>query len=331
MKTKLVSLLVLATLLGCNSVSLRKDSSLAPSDNSVQEARLEFNGCGKTSSIGTLLCGPADTDVGIVTEFVGDVVAFSGTPPGTLQSPVPVDCSFRQELAATPPLTHISLPAFKSICNVTVYYLPSYPGVSATTNTVVIEGLLGQIRREPDPTVVLGGTYSITQSQLLPLIFTTDFIRGVWLSDQYPGSTASAPVTSSLIKEFLTPNTIPAAQQFTGDSFTYQPILLGFDLIQVKLFRADGTSQLEDILLNIYNPLALQLLVSVSTKNPGKSNATLHLVFPNIVSFVSANGSQTQQLTWDLPLTYTGFVRAYSANGRTAVLNFNNGILESAL
>ena len=95
-------------------------------------------------------------------------------------------------------------------------------------------------------------------------------------------------------------------------------------LIQVKLFMKDGTVVKHVIPGNYFSPTSISLLFDIATTSKGST-----LTFPQEVSVVTVTGKKpSSQLTASLSTTFTGYVRAYTAKGRTVVSYFENGALQ---
>lgn len=280
-------LILILLLCGACSTLLREDPAASPIDTSVGEARIEFSGCGQTSQIGMIACLPGQT-LSIVTEFPGDVLYFSSS---TKQG---VDCSARQQVRATPPLTALDLTySAISICDVTVYYLPEYP--QAFNSIYTIMGLFGQVSLQPDAIYQVGGNYAITTAEVLS-VKIPGALRG-----EYELRTLTAPFT------------------FTGDTLAYRPVLQGMDLIQIKYWDQNNVVQHEVCTANYFSPMAIQIRFDqVGNK----------LTYPSFVSIISINGKISQDSTVTLPKNFTGYVRAYTVQGRTLVSYFSGGVLQ---
>ena len=272
-------------LIACSTFELRPDPAPSPIDTQIGEARLEFQGCGIISAIGTIACVPQD-HVSIVTEFVGDVIYFSSGPA----------CSIRVETRATPPLTEISLPTSNSICPMVVYYLPDYPKASSSIYT--IRGIFGEISLQPDAKYQPKGNFSITTSEILTRTFP-GAVRGAFISRQ-----------------------LSAPEEFQGDTLSFRASKVGTDLIQVKLWMADGTNLFQAIPGNFFSPFSLQLRFDHTLDS---KYLTLH--FPETVSIYTVNHEIHTDLEAQLPLDFTGEIRAYTVQGRTVVASFVAGAL----
>jgi hypothetical protein len=269
----------------CN-IQIRPDGYPAPVDVAINQSRLEFAGCSVASQIGTIACLPGDV-VSIVTEFPGDVLYFSATQ----------DCSIREQVRATPPLTPLHLPVVSKICPVMVLYVPEY--VKQGQSTEQTYGLSGEVSLQPDAVFTPHGNFAITIDQNLSLTFP-GAQHGIFIGRQIQ-------------------NPIP----FQGETLQYKPERLGTDLIQVKLFMQDGTVQRKVIPGNYFSNKAFDLLFDVNTE-PRKTT----LQFPLEVSAITVTGKDpTSSLKVVLKNTFTGYVRAYTIKGRTAVAYFENGAL----
>jgi hypothetical protein len=281
-------LLILSLLLcGACATQLQQDPAASPIDVSVSEGRIEFNGCGQTSQLGMIACVPSQT-LSIVTEFPGDVLYFSSaTNPG-------INCSMRQQVRATPPLTAINLAySTMSVCDVTVYYLPQYPATE--TSVYPIMGLYGQVSMQPDTSYAVGGNYLQTTAEILAIK-----IPGAQ-HGEYEIRSLNSPLT------------------FTGDTISYRPVLQGFDLIQVKYWDQNNAIQHELFTANYFAPMAIQLRFDQAGRK---------LTYPASVSIISINGSIHRTNVVTLPDNFTGYVRAYTIQGRTLVSYFSGGTLQ---
>lgn len=283
---KKILLLGFLFLAACSTFELRPDPAPSPIDLTISETRLEFQGCGVDSGIGTLVCLPGGK-ASIVTEFAGDVIYFSSGQ----------SCSVRVETRATPPLTQLTLPAVKSICPLVVYYLPDYP--QSSTSIYPIKGIFGEISLQPDTQWTPGKSFSLTTSEILTLKFP-GAVRGAFISRQ-----------------------LTSPEEFTGDTLTFQAKSVGTDLIQVKLWMADGTNQFQVIAGNYFSPFSLQLRFDhVQTAD------ALQLTFPASVSVITVNHQIFTDLSIKLPRDFTGDIRAYTVQGRTIVARFQAGELQ---
>ena len=283
---RFLPLLFLLIFAACN-IQIRPDNYPAPVDVAINQSRLEFSGCSVTSQIGTIACLPGDA-VSVVTEFPGDVLYFSATQ----------DCSIREQVRATPPLTLLRLPGVSKICPVMVLYVPEY--VKPGQSTEATYGLSGEVSLQPDAIFTPHGNFAITIDQNLSLTFP-GAQHGIFIGRQIQ-------------------NPIP----FQGETLQYKPERLGTDLIQVKLFMQDGTVQRKVIPGNYFSNKAFDLLFDVNTE-PRKTT----LQFPLEVSAITVTGKDpTSSLKVVLKNTFTGYVRAYTIKGRTAVAYFENGAIQ---
>jgi hypothetical protein len=282
---RLLWVLILLTCGAC--ASLRQDPAPSPIDPGIGQTRIEFSGCGQDSQIGMITCVPLQT-VSVVTEFPGDVIFFaSGTNPG-------VDCSIKQQIRATPPLTALNLSySSTSSCAVTVYYLPEYPGTQSSIYPTA--GLYGQVVLQPDTNFKIGGNFSLTTSELLS-IKIPDAIHG-----EYQNRTLNAPVL------------------FSGNTVSYRPSLNGLDVIYIKYWDLTNTAQHEVCTANYYSPMAIQLRFD---------QAGTKLTFSDFVSIITVNGEIHRDYRVSLPDNFTGYVRAYTVQGRTLVSYFSGGNLQ---
>jgi hypothetical protein len=284
-KIGLISFLFLIS--SCTSFQLRPDPAPSPIDPNISQARLEFQGCrAEDSQIGTIACLPGDK-LSIVTEFPGTVIYFSSGDK----------CSVRVEARATLPKTEIQLPTFDSICPLVVYYLPDYP--KASSSVYPIKGLFGEVSLQPDSKYEPFGNFSITTSEILKIQFP-NAVRGAFISRQ-----------------------LSNPQTFEGDTLAMKPALVGLDLIQVKLWMADGSNQFKVVPGNFFSPFALQILFDPVLK-PKK----LEITFPEVVSIVTVNHEIHTELKLKLEPDFTGEIRAYTVQGRTLLAKYSKGVLQ---
>ena len=283
-------LYLLALLFGCTSVVFRPDQAPSPIDPAIAQARLEFHGCGKEAQIGTIACLPGQ-EISILTEFPGDVLYFSSGK----------DCSIRREVRATPPYTKIEYGEVSSICALTIYYLPAYPGRS----TEKIDGIMGEVSLQPDDTYKPTGNFNITTLETIKVAF-----EGI-LGGAYTSRQLLEPVRFE-------------------KNMIFRPIDIGNDLLQVKLWRKDGTVENQLYTANYFSPDALQLRFDIERKSlcfRQGLKPCLVLEFPAAVSLVTVNGLVYNNLKIEVPVDYTGYVRAYTVKGRTVVSKFEKGVL----
>lgn len=241
-------------------------------------------------------CGKA-SQVGTIVCLPGQTVSIQTEFAGdVIYFSSGANCSIRQQIRAQTPRTAIPLPAVTSICPVTVYYLPEY--LPQGQPTMKIYGILGEVSLQPDPKYEAGDSFALAVNDILHLQFA-GAQRGYYIGRQVP----------------LT--------EFQGDSFDFKPIRVGTDLIQVKLFYPDGTIKFKVLSGNYFSETAIDLVFDMS-----KTSKKLHLQFPQTVSVVTINGGKpSSNLSIDLPLTFSGYVRAYTVKGRTVVAYFEQGEL----
>lgn len=287
-KSTIAALLLLA---GC--VTLRQDPNPSPVDLEISQARLEFSGCEQDNAVGMVAC-KAPRTVSAVTEFPGTLLAF--TSGG--------GCSLYKEQAVTSGLTEIPIPevdASGQTCAVTVFYLPQYP--KAARSTYPIRGLTGEvIYQYASSHANLMSARAIRLSEILRVELPSSVVRGAFIGRQM-----ADPVT------------------FTGNVFRYQPIRVGTDLIQMKLFWEDGSNSLAFLPVNYFSVKAVEVSAAVTKK--GKK---LHVEFPDTVSVITKTGDSKpcSTLYQTLDDSFSGFVRAYTVQGRTSVLKFESGELK---
>jgi hypothetical protein len=287
MKIRYILTLGLVFISACTSFTFRADEAPSPIDPTIDQTRIEFIGCNVADTIGTIACLPGDT-LQVVTEFAGDLIYFSSGDT----------CSIREQIRATPPLTSIQLTPQTSICPIVVYYLPDYPSESDSIYT--IKGIYGEISLQPDKSYTPDGNFAIAVNQTLTLTFP-NAVRGSFVSRQTKENVVN----------------------FTGTTLTFQPLTLGTDLIQVKIWLADGTNQYFVIPGNYYSPYELDLLFDQTT-----NQKNLVLTFPTSVTAVTVNGVVSNKLVQNLALDFTGNVRAYTVQGRTRSAYFEKGVLQ---
>jgi hypothetical protein len=269
----------------CTTFQLRPDTAPSPIDTDISETRLEFTGCGKDLVIGGIACLPGDQP-SIITEFPGDVIYFSSG----------ASCSIRQQVRATVPVTPLVIPAQGSICPVVVYYLPDYPQES--TSQYQIKGLYGEVSMQPDTSYAVENNFALTVGSILTF--------------QYPGAVRGAFFSRQL----------PTVQTFTGSTLTLKGQSVGTDLLQVRLWMADGSEQHMVYPGDWFSPDALQLEFDLVPN--GKQ---IQLQFPSAVSIVTVNHAIHTELNVNLPSNFTGIIRAYTVQGRTLVASIQNGVL----
>lgn len=274
-------------LTGC-SISVKPDYDPSPSDLLINQARLEFKGCGRDNQVGTLSCHPGQTAFAI-TEFPGKLtIASSGA-----------NCSFRMDLTVDKNKKETEIPFVyssdgKSSCAVIVIYLPQI----STSSTIPIRSLFGEIVYQADVKYEYQGNVAITDLQPLVLNFP-GAVRGAFVSRQFEG-----------------------VQTFIGDTLSFLPQRTGTDLILIKLWDAGGNFKTVSYTANYYSFRAIALTYAMH------KDSAIHLDFPESVSVATANGSIYPQVSMDLYYYFSGYVRAYTAQGRTLVIKFNKGVVE---
>lgn len=277
-------------LTGCGAPKLRDDTAPSPSDITIDQARLEFHGCGYDSIIGTVACAPGQT-VTAVTEYTG-VITMASSGDG---------CSLREDIAVTPPETEIAVPTHPPgvSCAVTAIFLPTYPnGVSP----LPIRALFGEVVFLADNAFPYAGNFALTTFETVNLPFPGS-VRGAFTSRQFSN-----------------------AVTYTGPTLSYQPLTEGTDFLFVKTWDANGVVTQRSYTANYYSPAAIQLTYQLDWQDDG----TWLLTLPDSVSVTSVLGKPNFDLKIHLPGNITGYVRSYTAQGRTLVLNFNKGYLEWA-
>ena len=275
---------------GCRLPELKPDYAPAPGSRMINQARLEFTGCGASSLVGTIACGP-DKKAKAVTEFPGRIVmASSGA-----------GCSLRKDLQATPPATEIDIPERGAgvSCAVVVLYLPTYP---TDKSTVPTESLFGEVVYMPDAEYVYQGNRALTTFETMRI--------------KLPGSVRGAFVTRQL------DNPVP----YTGDTLTFRPRWEGTDLILVKTWDKDNKVSKLAFTTNYYSPSAQQLTYKAEKYDDG----SLVISFSDVVSIVTINGKGFFDTQAQLDPGFKGYVRAYTAQGRTLVLYVSGGKVRSA-
>jgi hypothetical protein len=283
-KFRILIAMTLTMLIGCKA-QLQQDPAPLPSDQTVQQARLEFQGCGLNGNdVGTTICVPGQP-VGIVTDFPGKVTFLASG-----------ECNFREDIAATPPLTELNfqLPV-SQICLVSAIYTPNYPAKPSTYATGPIYG--GAVFM-PNSQYVPSGIFLITQAQQIDIKFP-NAVRGAWAGDFSGG-----------------------VQSFTNE-LRFQPIQLGFDLIQVKLWAADGSVSYRVYGANYYSNLAEPLIISSQLSDSG-----IEVQFPAQVSFITVNNKSQGTSSVRVANNFSGYIRAYTVIGRTLVSYWQNGVMQ---
>lgn len=285
---KKLLLITVFILVGCIP-QLRPDPAVSPSDVSVNQARLEFHGCGYSSIVGTVACGPGQV-IRAVTEFDGNI-AYSSSGAG---------CSLRDNIAATPPETIIPIPQHPAgvSCAVIVLYLPKLPNKPNTSTPVPLRSLYGEVIYQPDNAYPYKGNIAITDLETVKLQFPGN-VRGAFTSRQFSG-----PI------------------QFTGDTVTFRPQTRGTDLILIKMFDAAGKASQFAYTANYYSARALKLTYSLKMVN-----GYLDLKLDPAVSVVTIEGADKPMFDLEIQLdpNYSGIIRAYTAQGRTLVLRVSKG------
>jgi hypothetical protein len=280
-------LIPLLFVVACTTFQLRPDTAPSPIDQDISETRLEFTGCGKDLVIGGIACMPSDQP-SIITEFPGDVIYFSSG----------ANCSIRQQVRATVPVTPLVFPPPQgSICPVVVYYLPDYPQESTTQYQ--IKGLYGEVSIQPDTSYAVEDNFAVPVGNILTL--------------QYPGAIRGAFFTRQL----------PTVQTFTGTTLMLKGLSVGTDLLQVRLWMADGSQQHMVYPGDWFSPDALALEFDLVPN--GSKQITLQ--FSDEVSIVTVNHVIHTELNVNLPNTFTGIIRAYTVQGRTLLASIQNGVL----
>jgi len=291
--TKFLSLMALTSLVillpSCQTPEVRPDRSPSPADGSIDQFRLELSGCGYSSQIGMLACVPG-SKAKAVTEFPGVVSMVSASTTAK--------CSLDRTVEATPPLTEITIPkrAEGAICSVLIIYQPKFPNRASSQP---IRTLLGEVTYLPDARYTPKGNVALTVFQFVELKFPKA-IRGAYAN-----------------------RTTPDVVHFTGDTLRFQPRKQGTDLIQVVVWYEGGVQKRFVYNGNYYSPAAEKLLVKRSLVS-----GRIRLEFPSAVSVVMVNGKHDFDLMQELPREFTGYVRAYTAQGRTAVLYYKEGVLQ---
>jgi len=204
-------------------------------------------------------------------------------------------CSLREDRRAQQPATQIVLPRFDRVCSVTVYYLPDYP--RADRAVFPIRGVWGEITVDPEQPWL--GHQAITDHETAQIQLPAGTVRGYWVSRQHPDPTA-----------------------FTGSTFSVQPTSVGTELVQIKYWDAGAEPKFGTYTVNFYSFRSILLRPDIS------KDKKLRIQFPPEVSLVSHDGKITTCRKLTLPLDYTGLIRAYTVQGRTAVLRITKGIVE---
>lgn len=277
--------LAVVFLAGCKA-DLKQDPAPLPSDATVQQARLEFQGCGLNGNdVGTTICVPGQP-LSIVTEFPGKITFLASG-----------QCNFREDIAATPPYTEVNfqLPV-DQICLVSAIYAPTYPANASTYPTGPIYGMAVFM---PNTQYVPSGVFLITQSQQIDIKFP-NAVRGAWAGDFSGG-----------------------VQSFTNE-LRFQPVQLGFDLIQVKLWAADGSISYKVYAANYFSDLAEPLIISSAPTGFGG----IKVSFPAQVSFITVNNKSQGTTSVNVAGNFTGYIRAYTVVGRTLVSYWSKGVMQ---
>ena len=204
-------------------------------------------------------------------------------------------CSLRQDRRAQQPVTKIILPTFERVCSLTVYYLPDYP--RAARAVFPIRGVWGEVTVDPEQAWL--GHQAITDHETAQIQMPPGTLRGYWVSRQHPDPTA-----------------------FTGSAFTIQSLSIGTELVQIKYWDSTEEPKFGTYTINFYSFRSILLRPDIM------KDKKLRIQFPPEVSLVSHDGEIDTDLKLTLPLRYTGLIRAYTVQGRTAILKIMNGIVE---
>ena len=291
MKLNLLFILVLTFLMvSCSSFEIRQDTAPIPISVEVQQARLEFKGCGVDSSVGVIICHKQDQLLAR-TDFAGDLTFFSYGK----------GCSLRKTIRAQIPYTQIELPQSDQICPIQVYYLPEYPG--SDNITFPVYGIFGEVSVQPDNADKIGGVARLTRPEIYKLQFGPEYVRGAYVSRQH-----TVPIT------------------FNGNEVDIDFPSIGIDLIRIKLFKADQSADTFLYLVNAFSPYALEFRAGIVPD--AKDPTVIHVQLPTTVSMtVFDDGSFTSDLDIKIPSTYTGIVRSYTVIGRTLVYRIEKGVI----
>lgn len=264
--------------------TLKNDPSIPPNDLTIQQLRLEFSGCGAISQIGTAACYPTG-QIKVVTEFPGTVSFISNK-----------DCGIKEQVLATPPMTEIGFTGILGkLCNLIVVYSPDYP---VDSSGIVKRSLQGELTFLGDEKYDIYENIAITDASILHIGFK-NVIKGAFVSRQF-----EAPV---LFK----------------DSLDFKPKVVGSDLLQIKLWKPDGSQEFRVYPANYYSHKLKNLtLIKKMTKD------WIYLTYDEPVSFISSNFSVIYGNKGKIPASFTGITRAYTAAGRTLVTKWTKGVVD---
>jgi hypothetical protein len=281
-------LLVLALFVtSCESPEIKPDPNPQPSSPQVNQARLEFAGCGRLSEVGTIGCR-ADQQVRVITEMEGTVSYFS-TGAG---------CSLRKDVAAVVPETYIPVPKADSTtttCAVTVLYLPKFPN---KPSGVPVRSLFGEVVFFYDNAYPYKGNLAQSLAEVVRINFPNS-VRGAFASRQTEG-----PV------------------EYKGSQLRFEPDDTGTDLILVRTWDSQSKSTNHAYTANYYASNARALTYTIKDQG-GKWLVT----FENTVSVITLEGKAFFEQAISIDKKYEGIVRAYTAQGRTRLLRFKGGKL----
>jgi len=265
---------------GCKNPDLAPDPYPAPADRTINQARLEFSGCGYQSIVGTVGCAPGQT-VAAVTEHAGRVHLVSKG----------AGCDLEKTISATPPMTTIQVPSRPEgiSCAVTTLYLPEYPNAPSGVSTVA---LFGEVVFLQDNAYPFKGNRALTTYETLTIKFE-GAVRGAFATRQ-----VDDPIS------------------FTGNTLSFFPMKQGTDFVMVKVWDAAGKVTQASYTVNYYSPSAEPIKYK---KARSPANGALILIFPAEVSVITVNHEPWFYKEWEVDPEFEGMIRAYTAKGRTLV------------
>lgn len=272
-------------LVSCKTTDLKPDGAPQPSDPLVNQARLEFRGCGYLSNMGTVACAP-DMEIKVITEFPG-IVSYFADGEG---------CGVRDDIQATPPETVLPRPQMEPgvSCALTVIYLPQYPNADSPVPT---RSLFGEVVFLPDAAYTFKGSMAQSELETLQIKFE-GALRGAFVSRQLEN-----PV------------------RFTGDTLQLEPKQTGTDLILVKVWYESQPAPLQfSYTVNYYAAQARKLTYTIEP-----SAFQWKVTFEEATSVVTVNNEPHIKNVVRISKKFDGIVRAYTAQGRTRVLRFRDG------
>ncbi len=296
MKAIYITLILFAVMLvSCKAPELRRDPAESPADPRIDQFRLELHGCLGGVRVGTTIC-KAGEKARAVTEYPGKlVITSSGETSG---------CSIRRDIQIPEGQRYTTIPtpdrdSKTRSCETLIIYQPSYPNSPSTVPTRV---LLGSVFTVYDQMGTPYGSVAQPTYQKVRISLPSKIVRGAYIN-----RALKDPVS------------------FTGKDISFTPTSQGTDLILIKGFDANNTPYTYVVSGNYYSPKAERL-----TFEWGVQSSRPVVRFPETVSVVTIEGAE-YRITYDtyvkLDAGFTGYVRAYTAQGRTAVLYFNKGDL----